>query len=318
MKKLLPVLIVFFSAMNCFAQVPSVQWQKCYGGGNWDFAQSIIQTSEGGYIQCGYAASTNGDVSGNHGSDDVWVVKTDSSGQIEWQRCYGGSDIDYGICIQQTLDGGYIMGGTTYSDDNDVTGNHNPYTTVDAWIVKTNNVGDIEWQKCLGGTANDQAHSILVNNDGSYFITGMSASTNGDVSGNHGNLDAWVVKLNTSGSILWQKCYGGSASDRGYMLIPTNDGNYCLLGEASSNNGDVSQNNGSSDIWLIKINPSGDILWQKCYGGTGSESSGISILETDDWGFIFVGSTTSNDGNVTGNHGSYDAWIVKTESNRRY
>jgi len=160
--------------------------------------------------------SNDGDVSGNHGGSDYWVVKLNSSGDIEWQKCLGGTNSDGGIfndyiySIQQTSDGGFIMACETMSNDGDVSGNHGSY---DAWVVKLNSLGDIEWQKCLGGTNRDIANSIQQTSDGGFIVAGYTYSNDGDVSGNHGYCDAWVVKLNSSGDIEWQKCLGGTNWD---------------------------------------------------------------------------------------------------------
>ncbi|MDN5355316.1 MAG: hypothetical protein PWQ43_258 [Rikenellaceae bacterium] len=137
--------------------------------------------------------SNDGDMSGNHGGYDALVVKLNSSGNIEWQKCLGGTDNDFANSIQQSSDGGFIVAGETKSNDGDVSGNHGVY---DYWVVKLNSSGDIEWQKCLGGTDYDYAYSIHQTSDGGFIVAGNTASNDGDVSGNHGASDAWVVKLN--------------------------------------------------------------------------------------------------------------------------
>jgi hypothetical protein len=297
-----------------YAQAPTIQWQKCLGGTVTDEANSIQQTSDGRFIVAGYTFSNDGDVSGNHGNSDYWVVKLNSSGDILWQRCLGGTDDDYAYSIQQTSDGGFIVAGQTYSNDGDVSGNHG-YD--DAWVVKLNSSGDIEWQKCLGGTDDDYAYSIQQTSDGGFIVTGYTESNDGDVSGNHSNWgwdDAWVVKLNSSGDIEWQKCLGGTNDDRAYSIQQTSNGGFIVAGYTYSNDGDVSGNHGYWDTWVVKLNSSGDIEWQKCLGGT-SDDYANSIQQTSDGGFIVAGRTNSNDGDVSANHGGYsDAWIVKLNS----
>ncbi|HPZ36691.1 MAG TPA: T9SS type A sorting domain-containing protein, partial [Bacteroidales bacterium] len=290
-----------------------IEWQKCLGGTNYDFAYSIQQTSDGGFIVASITGSNDGDVSGNHGGSDYWVVKLNSSGGIEWQKCLGGTNSDGGIfndyiySIQQTSDGGFIMACETMSNDGDVSGNHGSY---DAWVVKLNSLGDIEWQKCLGGTNRDIANSIQQTSDGGFIVAGSTSSNDGDVSGNHGYGDAWVVKLNSSGDIEWQKCLGGTNSDWAYSIQQTNDSGFIVAGYTHSNNGDVSGNHGYYDYWVVKLNSSGDIEWQKCIGGTNYEFAN-SIQQTSDGGFIVAGETLSNNGDVSGNHGYSDAWVVK-------
>ncbi|OAA31353.1 hypothetical protein AT15_07600 [Kosmotoga arenicorallina S304] len=285
----------------------NIQWQKCLGGSYNDWAESIIQTSDGGYVVAGFTESNDGDVTGNHGERDYWVVKLDGTGDIQWQRCLGGSGDDYAWSIIQTRDGGYVVAGITYSNDGDVSGNHGYY---DYWVVKLNNTGAIQWQKCLGGSSYDYAISIIQTNDGGYVVAGWTASNDGDVSGNHGYYDYWVVKLNNTGAIQWQKCLGGSSYDFVYSIIQTNDGGYVVAGYTDSNDGDVSGNHGGLDYWVVKLDSTGAIQWQKCFGGSNNDYA-YSIYQTSDGGYVVAGYTDSNDGEVSGNHGDADYWVVK-------
>jgi hypothetical protein len=288
----------------------SIIWQKCLGGTQHDDAYTIQQTSDGGYIVSGVTNSNDGDVSGNHGNLDIWVVKLNSSGTITWQKCLGGSADEWISSIQQTSDGGYIVSGNTYSNDGDVSGNHG---INDCWVVKLNSSGAITWQKCLGGSAEDGGGSIQQTSDGGYIVCGSTASNNGDVSGNHGGEDFWVIKLNATGSITWQKCLGGTAGEGASSIQQTSDGGYIVSGSTGSNDGDVSGNHGSVDIWVVKLNSSGSITWQKCLGGTGEEY-GTEAKQTSDGGYIQSGYTNSNDGDVSGNHGWWEAWVAKLNS----
>jgi len=173
-------------------QSPGIEWQRALGGSNLDTTYSIQQTSDGGYIVAGYTESNDGDVSGNHGYYDFWVVKLDGNGNIQWQKCLGGSTHDAPFSIQQTSDGGYIVAGCTYSNDGDVSGNHGKD---DFWVVKLDSDGNIQWQKALGGSSNDWAHSVQQTSDGGYIVAGDTYSNDGDVSGYHRDGDFWVVKL---------------------------------------------------------------------------------------------------------------------------
>ena len=287
-----------------------ILWQKCLGGTGDDEAHSIQQTSDRGFIVAGYTESNDDDVSDNHGGKDYWVVKLNSSGDIEWQKCLGGTSYDYANSIQQASDGGFIVAGFTLSNDGDVSGNHENGNS-DSWVVKLNSLGDIEWQKCLGGTSGDWANSIQQTSDGGFIVAGGTDSNDGDVSGNHGYSDYWVVKLNSSGDILWQKCLGGTNPDIAHSIQETSDGGFIVAGDTDSNDGDVSRNNGdNNDYWVVKLNSSGDIEWQKCLGGTYTDIA-HSIQETSDGGFIVAGHAGSKDGDVSWNHGNYDAWVVK-------
>jgi hypothetical protein len=268
---------------------------------------SIRQTSDGGYIVSGNTYSNDGDVSGNHGNSDYWVVKLDSTGNIQWQKCLGGSLNDNGTSIEQTADGGYIVAGITSSNDGDITGFHG---IQDYWVVKLDVTGIIQWQKCLGGTNQDQATSIWQTSDGGFTVAGVVGSNDGDVTGNHGAEDYWVVKLDGSGTLVWQQCLGGTDGEVAISIQQTADSSYIVAGYTWSNDGNVTGNHGLDDYWVVKLDISGNLLWQKCLGGTIQDYGGF-IQQTVDGGYIIAGSTLSNDGDVTGNHGNHDYWVVK-------
>jgi hypothetical protein len=304
----LHLFLLFFCLSLHLSAQPSIQWQITLGGTLYDEAKSVQQTTDGGYFIAGYTVSYNFDVTNNHGFYDFWAVKLDSMGIVQWKKTYGGSSDDWAYDAKQTIDGGYILTGYTESNDGDVSGNHGDK---DVWVLKLAFNGDIEWQKCLGGSSRDEASSIQLTNDGGYILAGSSSSTDGDVSGNHGSLDYWVVKLNHSGSIEWQKSLGGSSFDFGYSVAPTNDGGYIVAGESQSNDGDVSGNQIGLDVWVIKLNFEGKIEWQKELGGSGLDRAN-DIHQTREGGFVVFGQTSSNDGDVSGNHGNgYDFWVVK-------
>ena len=299
MKNILLSLFLFLTTLYLTAQALSIEWQKSLGGSEFDAAYSIQQTTDGGYIVAGESYSTNGDVTGNHGDYDYWVVKLSTTGVIEWQKSLGGSGYDVGWNIQQTTDGGYIVIGYANSTDGDVMGNHGDF---DYWVVKLSSTGSIEWQKSLGGSGEDRGYSIQQTTDGGYIVAGQSASTNGDVTGNHGGNDYWVVKLSSTGSIIWQKSLGGTGSDVGRSIQQTTDGGYIVAGTSNSIDGDVTGNHGDFDYWVVKLSSTGAIIWQKTLGGTGSDNA-YSIRQTTDGGYVVAGTSNSNDGDVTGNHG---------------
>jgi hypothetical protein len=297
---------ILVQLLNLNAQI-GINWQKCLGGSSEEEATSIQQTIDGGYIITGSTWSNDEDVSGNHGQTDFWVVKISDLGYLLWQKCLGGTLSDHANSIQQTADGGYILAGSTYSDDGDVSGNHG---TDDYWVVKLDEFGNIQWQKCLGGTDYDQPKSIKQTFDSGYIICGYSNSNNGDVSGNHGNSDYWIVKLNKFGFLQWQKCLGGSNLDEATSIAQTIDSGYIVTGYSESINGDITNNHGGRDFWVIKLNVFGNIQWQKCLGGSSWDCAN-DIQETFDGGYIVTGATGSNDGDVSGNHGDSDYWVVK-------
>ncbi len=250
-KNTLPIIILFLITL-CTAAQPTIEWQKSLGGTGAEYAWSIQQTTDGGYIVAGFSFSNDGDVTGNHGWADYWVVKLTSTGAITWQKCLGGTGGEQASSIQQTADGGYIVAGFSYSTNGDVAGNNG---VSDYWVVKLDSGGVIDWQKCLGGTGGEQASSIRQTADGGYVVAGFSSSTNGDVTGNNGGGDYWVVKLDSTGVIDWQKCLGGTASDAASSIQQTIDGGYIVAGQSYSNDGDVTGNHGNEDFWVVKLSP---------------------------------------------------------------
>jgi len=238
-------------------------WTKSLGGTLNEKAYSIQQTADSGYIVAGLAYSNNGDVSGHHGDSlhcDVWVVKLDAEGDIEWQKSLGGSGTDAAYSIKQTFDGGYIVAGYSYSNDGDVGKN---YGSADFWIVKLDSSGDTLWTKGFGGSKKDVAHSVWQTLDSGFIVAGYSFSNDSDVTGHHsgppGSLnspDAWVIKLSSSGTLEWQKSLGGSKSEDAWCVQQTFDSGYVIAGFSYSNNGDVSGHHGDSlhmDYWVVKL-----------------------------------------------------------------
>lgn len=286
----------------------TLEWQKSLGGSLDDYVGSIQQTLDGGYIVGGSSRSDNGDVTENKGNSDFWIVKLSTTGVLEWQKSLGGSGYDYANSIQQTTDGGYIVGGTSSSSDGDVTENKGKS---DYWIVKLNSGGILEWQKSYGGSQVDDLISIQPTTDGGYIAAGSTSSDDGDVTGRKGSDDYWIVKLDVSGNLEWERTYGGAAQELLYSIQQTTDGGYIVAGATNLKSGDVSEHFGSYDYWIIKLSSSGSIEWDKSYGG-GMSDIAHSILQTTDGGYIISGSSTSNDGQVTGNKGQEDFWIVKT------
>jgi len=287
-------------------------WQKSLGGSEPDRAYSIQQTADNGFIVAGSSNSNDFDVTGHHGTvyeSDFWIVKLDSTGSLQWQKSLGGSSYDAAESVKQTADGGYIIAGSTYSNDGDIpTGSPHGYS--DYWVVKLDAAGNLLWQIPLGGTNNDLAHSVSLTADGGCIVAGRAASVNGNVTGNNGAEDAWLVKLSSSGSVQWLKCYGGSDFDWARSVQQTTDGGYVIAGFAASTDSNVTGNHGASDYWTIKTDSAGNIIWQQCYGGTGAEIA-YAVQQTADGGYVAAGYSGSVNGDVTGNHGGWDYWVVK-------
>lgn len=286
----------------------ALQWQKSLGGSESDTAYDISQTDDGGYLVLGTSSSIDGDVTGNHGFADYWLVKLNANGNMEYQNSYGGSGFDIALKIEATTDGGHILVGNSSSNDGDVTGHQG---NGDYWIVKITQTGSLQWQKTLGGSEGDYGNSIRQAPEGGYIVAGSSYSNDGDVTGNHGSGDYWIVKLSQTGNLEWQKSLGGSGEDIA-QDIQVVAGGYIVIGGVESSDGDITGYQGSVDYWTVKLNEMADIQWQKTLGGS-SFDEGWSIEQTNDNGFIVAGGSYSNDGDVTGNQGGSDYWIVKLE-----
>ena len=318
MKKILILTFHFLFFNNfSFAQAPEIEWEKTYGGTKLDDPDDILDLGTDGFIVIGDSYSNDGDVSGHHGSTayyDVWIVKLDVDHNIEWEKSYGGTQDEHPCSIIQTPDG-FIVGAMSTSNDGDVSGNNG---SVDYWVFKIDTLGDIIWSHLYGGTNIDNARFLKATPDGGSIFIGESRSTNGDVLGHHGDdgsIDIWVLKLDVLGNIEWQRSLGGTSGEEGYTVDILTDLNYIIAGHAFSIDGDVTGNHGESDYWIIKLSTAGEIIWQKCLGGSDYDYS-FWVNATPEGGCIVTGSSESNNGNVTGHHGTGardDIWIVKLD-----
>jgi hypothetical protein len=288
-----------------------IDWQKSFGGSNNEWPHSIRQTTDGGYIIAGTSISEDYDITGYIGWYDFWILKLTSTGQLNWQKSFGGTSGDYAYSVQQTTDGGYIIAGSSYSNDGDVSGNNGD---IDYWIVKLTSDGNLDWQKSLGGSSYDEALSVQQTKDGGYIIAGTSASYDGDITGSHGYRDYWIVKLTSDGNLDWQKSLGGSYIENAFSIQQTTDGGYIVAGSSASDDDDVSANKGNRDYWIVKLTATGKIDWEKSLGGSGWDEP-YSIQQTTDGGYIIAGESASDNGDVSGNHGETDFWIVKIIEN---
>ena len=317
MKKSLLIIAVAISTTLSYAQAPTIEWQNTFGGSAGDNGNVILQTTDGGYILGGESRS---DISGNktensYGSNDFWIIKLNSLGVIEWQNTIGGDNNDRATTIDQTLDGGYIIGG--FSNSN-ISGDKTEDSrgSYDYWIVKLNTSGNIEWQKTIGGNASDFIYNIKQTADEGYILGGHSYSNiSGDkTENNNGEVDYWLVKIDSSGNIEWQNTIGGDGGDYANVMRQTTDGGYIIGGESGSNiSGDKTENSyGLLDYWVVKINVSGVIEWDKTIGGNLNDRL-FTIEQSVDGGFILGGISNSNiSGNKTENsYGGDDYWAVK-------
>jgi hypothetical protein len=296
-------------------------WLRSYGGSGNDAAACIIVVPDG-YVFCGGTNSTDGDVKGLHGTtnSDAWVVKLDTSGKILWQHCYGGSLEDDALRIVATGDGGYVFAARSYSNDGDVTGHHGSTDSSDYWVVKIDSIGKIQWEKSYGGSGDDAPFGLTRTDDNAYVLCGDATSNDGDVSGNHGGSDIWVLKINDTGKIIWENSYGSPGNDDNNSVTLTPDGGYIVGGSAYYSGGDIIAphygHNDEYDIWVFKLSREDSLMWQKSLGGTGRDYE-QDVHATPDGGCLVSGYTTSDDIDVSGHHGdtsNYDGWVVKLDS----
>jgi len=255
-------------------------WTRTYGGRSDDRGHSVQQTSDAGYIIAGFTGSFGA------GYFDVYLVKTDSSGDTLWTRTYGGSEWDHGYCVQQTSDAGYIIAGFTGSFG---------AGGFDVYLLKTDSSGDTLWTRTYGGSDFDAGYSVQQTSDGGYIIAGYTESFGA------GGYDVYLLKTDSSGDTLWTRTYGGSASDWGNSVQQTSDGGYIIAGYTDSFGA------GGYDVYLLKTDSSGDTLWTRIYGGI-DDDHGRSVQQTSDGGYIIAGYTWSFGA------GGYDVYLLKTDS----
>ncbi len=285
-----------------------IKWSKVYGGQYTDYGNWIEQTPDGGYIVVGNTTSDDGDVGPRDAIwSDVWLLKLDKNGDIEWKKTYGGNDSDDAIGVVATEDSGYIISGFTYSDDGDVPNNRG---SRDIWAFKVDRYGKIIWSKTYGGTEMDQAYTMHKTKDGGVVIAGRTRSGFGGMNYNNGEWDYFVLKIDSKGEQEWLRTYGGLESDVAKSIIELKDGGYAIVGYTYSEYVHGGLNKGDADAWILRLFSDGDIYWARVYGGSYTDIPS-SVSETADGGLIVGGFSTSNDGDVEYNGGDEDYWIMK-------
>jgi uncharacterized delta-60 repeat protein len=257
----------------------SIQWQKIYGGIGFDIGRSIQQTADGGYIVAGETSSFGTDT-------DVWILKLNADGTIRWQNRYGGNGVNVAYSVQQTSEGGYIVAGETTPAG---------AAAADAFVLKLKSDGSTDWQKSYGGAGDDRAWSIRQASDGGFIVAGETNSYGA------GGFDIWVWKLDASGSVAWQKTFGGNKDDTAYSVRQTSDGGYIIAGGATPA-GSI-----FNDVFLLKLDASGSMVWGKTYGGANNDVA-FSVQQTSDGGYIIAGKNSPNP--ITSN-----MWVLKLDSN---
>ncbi|GGG39504.1 hypothetical protein GCM10011414_06110 [Croceivirga lutea] len=298
-----------------FDAAGKLQWQKTYGGSRDDKGQAVVQTSDGGYAITGYAQSSDGDASNNEGFHDNWILKLDGSGNILWEKSFGFSGHDHSYDLLETIDGGLFFSGfldVTSSNGEGATEKSSlaAHGVGEFWGTKVNVAGELEWRKYFGGTNNDRAYAAVHGHDGGYVMAGFTESDDFDISNSKGSYDFWVVKIDKNGALEWEQSFGGTGIDQAQDISKTIDGGYLIVGNTFSEDVQVTTNYGVSDIWVVKIDGVGNLLWQKSFGGSGFDAA-HSIKPSKDGGFLVAGNSKSFDGDATQNFGENDFWVFK-------
>lgn len=305
------------SAPILYAQSNTI-FSQCYGGNNNDALYKILPTTDSGFVFAGHTWSTNQQISGQHGARDLWVVKCDTGGSIEWQRCLGGTDEEGATCMFAE-GSSFVIGGFASSVDGNVTGLHG---AEDFWLIKLRDDNTMQWKKCFGGSFMEQMNDVISSADGGYLMAGFTFSNDGDVSGLHGPpdtwADAWIVKTDAQRNIVWQKCLGGTEADAAYRIIELNSGNIIIAAASNSTNGDITLSKGNRDFWMVKLDPFGNILQQKNIGGSADEAPSDMILTSNNH-ILLTGYSFSSDGDLTNNYFNgtsnwEDAWVVEMDT----
>jgi len=278
----------------------SIEWSKNYGGNFDDNPQSIVQTEDKGYVVAGYSYSKNGDISINKGRADYWILKLDQQGNLVWEKSYGGTNLDYAYEIEQTKDKGFIVIGVSESNDEDVSKNNGNF---DVWILKLDKDGELEWENSYGGLESDRAVEIEQTIDDGFIFAGGTHSI-----GEQGYHGFWVTKLNSVGEVQWEKKYSNGGMEGANSIVQASDGGFLISGSTfitkSKDEDDL------SDVWVIKIDENGELIWEKTFGGSQRDYS-RNIFQTKDKGYILATYSQSKDGDVKRNNGNGDIWIIK-------
>ncbi len=278
MKYLLPVLFLLAS-FNNFGQV--VKFEKVYGGSGYDYGNSVIQVFDKGYVVAGNTTSYG------NGNNDVYLIKTDSNGYTQWQRTFGGINVDQSFSVKQTRDSGLVIAGYTNSFG------HGGY---DMYVIRTDRNGDTLWTKTYGGSNWDFAYSIDTTNDGGFIVAG------GTYSYGKGDEDMYLVKLNALGDTLWTKTYGGLHQEEIASVHQTADSGFIFTGETKSFEDSI-----AGDIYIVKTNTLGDTTWTHHYGWA-NEDKPADIIQTIDGGYVMAGGTDSY------GYGGFDCLIMRLNS----
>ena len=325
MPRILFIFTFFFGCVKSELSIDNKSYKldyiKTFGGSNDDEANDIINTSDGGFMVIGSSKSSDGLIQKKIGSEsDILLIKFDSNKSIEWVKNYGGSKDDRGQSVVEVSGIGYALLGYSMSNDGDASNNEGFH---DNWVILIDSIGNIIWEKSYGFSGHDHAYNIIQTKDGNLFFNGFLDVTASRGLGStekvgrsikHGVGEFWCHKIDLEGNILWRKYFGGTNNDRSYDSIETAEGDFIIVGSSESSDNDIGSPKGSYDIWVIKVSSKGDFLWERSYGGSKYETAN-SIIQSSDNKIHILGSTLSNDKDISFGMGSSDFWLITLDSN---
>lgn len=319
MKRILTTSLLLLCAIATYSQALPIVWEKSFGGsGNNDEGYTIVPALSG-YLLVGVANSGDGLVTGNyHGGNDMWGVKVDENGNVEWDVCFGNTQWQSGLSGVQTSDGGYIIVGASGNAGGDVSSTNGGS---DFWVVKIGATGTLMWEQTYGTTSNDAAHDVIELSTGNLIVVGQITGSGGDLIGaNYGGEDLWMIHISSTGILLNQALFGGIHDEGDYLADVVNLSQDRFAVVTSTNSIDGNTPSGGieivNDIWLIVTNSSFIPEISKRFGGTNHDNA-QGVAAASDGGYLIVGSSRSDDGDVSGHHGStgvYDIWAMKADS----
>ena len=295
----------------------TLEWQKTFGGSDDDRAADIVQTLDGGFAVLGYSKSSDINVSENAGAQDFWLLKISSLGSLLWEKTFGFSGTDFGTALLATKDGGFLITGVLDVSSSGGQGNAKSTAVNHSgggyWVIKTDLTGNLEWSRFFGGSFTEIPLGIVETDDHNFIIAGSSDSDDFNISNNLGTYDFWIIKIAPTGSLIWEKSFGGSEIEEARAITTSSDGNFMVVGDTRSSDIDVSENKGAADVWIVKFSTEGSLIWEKTIGGTSFDTA-RAIYKTQDNGFLIAGSSRSLDNDFE-NNGQNDALILKIDSN---
>lgn len=304
---------------NSFPQqeLYTLQFLQLFGGSDEDVAHAIIPTQDGGFAILGNTKSTDGDLDNKAlPVSDLLLIKFSADAILEWHTTYGGSEDDRGHSLVQLSDGGYAILGYSMSQDGDASLNQGQH---DNWVIRTDAYGTLLWEKSFGFSGHDHAYNIIATQDGGLLFNGFLDVTSsgglgttfqkGALSARHGVGEFWVHKINLAGEIEWRQYFGGTNNDRSYDAVQTDEGDFIVVGTSESEDVDISNPHGGYDIWVIKLDPNGQLIWERSFGGSQYDSANAVILDQAQNIYV-LGNTFSEDQDISSPLGHSDMWLL--------